>query len=80
MFENILNAPLQLRSGASQAARLLLEGLLQRDVSRRLGGSLDFVSTHRKQAMMHLNTPQQRESNLSVYPGGAAGTSLLCIH
>ncbi|XP_076592412.1 serine/threonine-protein kinase Sgk2b [Chaetodon auriga] len=43
MFENILNAPLQLRNGASQAARSLLEGLLQRDVSRRLGGSLDFV-------------------------------------
>ncbi|TKS82032.1 Serine/threonine-protein kinase [Collichthys lucidus] len=43
MFENILHAPLQLGSGASQAARSLLEGLLERDVSKRLGGSYDLV-------------------------------------
>ncbi|KAM3613561.1 uncharacterized protein V6R79_001406 [Siganus canaliculatus] len=43
MFENILHAPLQLRSGASQAARSLLEGLLERDVTKRLGGSRDLV-------------------------------------
>lgn len=44
MFENILHAPLQLRSGASQPARSLLEGLLERGVSKRLGGSRDLVS------------------------------------
>ncbi|KAL7393783.1 hypothetical protein ABVT39_015917 [Epinephelus coioides] len=42
MFENILHAPLQMRSGGSQAARSLLEGLLERDVSKRLGGSRDL--------------------------------------
>ncbi|XP_074539515.1 serine/threonine-protein kinase Sgk2b [Halichoeres trimaculatus] len=43
MFENILHAPLRLRSGVSEAARSLLEGLLQRDVNSRLGGSGDQV-------------------------------------
>lgn len=78
MFENILHAPLQLHSGASQAACSLLEGLLERHVSKRLGGSHDLVSV--QQAMMHINTPNHRGSNFSVYPGGAAGTFLLCIH
>lgn len=44
MFENILHAPLQRHKGASQAAHSLLEGLLERDVSRRLGGNRDLVS------------------------------------
>lgn len=78
MFENILHAPLQLHSGASQAARSLLEGLLERHVSKRLGGSHDLVSV--QQAMMHINTPNHSGSNFSVYPGGAAGTFFLCIH
>ncbi|KAM9353063.1 serine/threonine-protein kinase Sgk2b [Symphorus nematophorus] len=43
MFENILHAPLQLRGGASQAVCSLLEGLLERDVSKRLGASSDLV-------------------------------------
>uniref|UniRef100_A0A8C9X3D6 Serine/threonine-protein kinase sgk-1 n=1 Tax=Sander lucioperca TaxID=283035 RepID=A0A8C9X3D6_SANLU len=43
MFENILHAPLQVHSGGSQAACSLLEGLLERDVSKRLGGSRDLV-------------------------------------
>uniref|UniRef100_A0A665WBE5 Serum/glucocorticoid regulated kinase 2b n=1 Tax=Echeneis naucrates TaxID=173247 RepID=A0A665WBE5_ECHNA len=43
MFENILHAPLQLHEGVSQAACSLLEGLLERDVSKRLGGSFDLV-------------------------------------
>ncbi|KAI3361019.1 hypothetical protein L3Q82_013224 [Scortum barcoo] len=42
MFENILHAPLQFRSGASQPARSLLEGLLERCVSKRLGESRDL--------------------------------------
>lgn len=50
MFENILHAPLQLRSGASPAARSLLEGLLDRDVSKRLGESCDVVSGHTKKS------------------------------
>lgn len=47
MFENILHAPLQLHSGASKAAHSLLEGLLERDVPKRLGGSRDLVSAKR---------------------------------
>ncbi|XP_078143142.1 serine/threonine-protein kinase Sgk2b [Centroberyx gerrardi] len=43
MFEKIIHAPLKLRSGASPAARSLLEGLLERDCSKRLGGNQDFV-------------------------------------
>lgn len=41
MFENILHAPLKFPSGASAAARSLIEGLLERDVTQRLGQSLD---------------------------------------
>ncbi|XP_035528282.1 serine/threonine-protein kinase Sgk2b [Morone saxatilis] len=43
MFENILHAPLQLPSGASQAACSLLKGLLERDFFKRLGASRDLV-------------------------------------
>lgn len=49
MFENILHAPLHLHSGASPAACSLLEGLLERHVSKRLGGSRDLVSVQRRQ-------------------------------
>ncbi|XP_059194410.1 serine/threonine-protein kinase Sgk2b [Centropristis striata] len=43
MFENILHAPLQMRHGGSPAARSLLRGLLERDVTKRFGGSHDLV-------------------------------------
>lgn len=43
MFENILHAPLQLRSGVSEAACSLLKRLLERDASRRLGASRDVA-------------------------------------
>ncbi|KAM4580098.1 serine/threonine-protein kinase Sgk2b [Odontesthes bonariensis] len=42
MFENILHAQLQLPSGFSEAARSLLEGLLERDIAKRLGESRDI--------------------------------------
>lgn len=48
MFQNILHGPLQLRSGISKAACSLLEGLLEKDVSRRLGASCDIVSAPAK--------------------------------
>uniref|UniRef100_A0A8C9SNM3 Serum/glucocorticoid regulated kinase 1 n=1 Tax=Scleropages formosus TaxID=113540 RepID=A0A8C9SNM3_SCLFO len=44
MYDNILNKPLQLKPNISNAARHLLEGLLQKDRSKRLGCSQDFVS------------------------------------
>lgn len=52
MFENILHAPLRLPGGASQDARSLLRGLLERHVSKRLGGSCDLVSV--QGAAMHI--------------------------
>uniref|UniRef100_A0A8C6V5K5 Uncharacterized protein n=1 Tax=Neogobius melanostomus TaxID=47308 RepID=A0A8C6V5K5_9GOBI len=42
MFENILHAPLKFPSGASEAAQSLLQGLLERDVTKRLGESCDM--------------------------------------
>lgn len=78
MFENILHAPLQLHSGASKAAHSLLEGLLERDVPKRLGGSRDLVSV--KRATMHNTLTRGARSNFSVFPGGAAGTFLLRIY
>ncbi len=44
MYDNILNKPLQLKPNISNAARHLLEGLLQKDKTKRLGFSDDFVS------------------------------------
>ncbi|KAK5862322.1 hypothetical protein PBY51_017732 [Eleginops maclovinus] len=41
MFESILHAPLQVCSGGAQAS--LLKGLLERDVSKRIGGSSDLA-------------------------------------
>ncbi|XP_049586938.1 serine/threonine-protein kinase Sgk2b [Syngnathus scovelli] len=43
MFDKILNAPLCLGSGTSEAACSLLKGLLERKVSRRLGERRDIV-------------------------------------
>ncbi|XP_046877504.1 serine/threonine-protein kinase Sgk1 isoform X1 [Hypomesus transpacificus] len=43
MYDNILNKPLQLKPNISNAARHLLEGLLQKDRTKRLGCSDDFA-------------------------------------
>nr|XP_057940863.1 serine/threonine-protein kinase Sgk2b [Doryrhamphus excisus] len=43
MFEKILHAPLPALSGVSEAACSLLEGLLERNVSKRLGERRDIV-------------------------------------
>lgn len=76
MFENILHAPLQLPSGASRAAQSLLAGLLDREVSSRLGEKRDFVSACNKKnkgvAVININSV--------VSSGGNPGTSLLCFH
>lgn len=44
MLENILYAPLRLPSGLSKGAHSLLKGLLERNISKRLGQRLDVVS------------------------------------
>ncbi|XP_035277999.1 serine/threonine-protein kinase Sgk1 isoform X1 [Anguilla anguilla] len=43
MYDNILNKPLQLKPNISNAARNLLEGLLQKDRTKRLGCTDDFT-------------------------------------
>ncbi|XP_042177274.1 serine/threonine-protein kinase Sgk1-like isoform X3 [Oncorhynchus tshawytscha] len=42
MYDNILNKPLQLKPNISNAAKHILEGLLQKDRTQRLGHSHDF--------------------------------------
>lgn len=44
MYDNILNKPLQLKPNITNSARHLLEGLLQKDRTKRLGAKDDFVS------------------------------------
>uniref|UniRef100_A0A673MSN2 Serine/threonine-protein kinase Sgk1-like n=1 Tax=Sinocyclocheilus rhinocerous TaxID=307959 RepID=A0A673MSN2_9TELE len=43
MYDNILNKPLQLKPNISNAAKHLLEGLLQKDQTKRLGFTDDFT-------------------------------------
>eukprot|EP00063_Salmo_salar_P064804 XP_014039639.1 PREDICTED: serine/threonine-protein kinase Sgk1-like isoform X2 [Salmo salar] len=43
MFENILHTPLQLHRSVSQSARSLLQGLLEKDCTKRLGGEHDLA-------------------------------------
>lgn len=46
MYDNILHKPLRLRTNISASARHVLEGLLQKDRSKRLGvGENDFEET-----------------------------------
>ncbi|XP_077342942.1 serine/threonine-protein kinase Sgk1 isoform X1 [Lithobates pipiens] len=43
MYDNILNKPLQLKPNITNSARNLLEGLLQKDRTKRLGAKNDFM-------------------------------------
>ncbi|XP_072912430.1 serine/threonine-protein kinase Sgk1 isoform X3 [Hemitrygon akajei] len=43
MYDNILNKPLLLKPNISNAARDLLEGLLQKDRTKRMGAKEDFL-------------------------------------
>uniref|UniRef100_A0A8D2B376 Serum/glucocorticoid regulated kinase 1 n=1 Tax=Sciurus vulgaris TaxID=55149 RepID=A0A8D2B376_SCIVU len=43
MYDNILNKPLQLKPNITNSARHLLEGLLQKDRTKRLGAKDDFM-------------------------------------
>lgn len=44
MYDNILHKALQMRLGASTAAWSILQALLEKDHTRRLGHKEDFVS------------------------------------
>ena len=43
MYDNILNKPLQLKPNITNSARHVLEGLLQKDRTKRLGAKVDFM-------------------------------------
>ncbi|CAH2250249.1 serine threonine- kinase Sgk1 isoform X2, partial [Pelobates cultripes] len=43
MYDNILNKPLQLKPNITNSARNLLEGLLQKDRTKRIGAKNDFT-------------------------------------
>ncbi|KAM8947337.1 serine/threonine-protein kinase Sgk1 isoform 1-T1 [Pelodytes ibericus] len=43
MYDNILNKPLQLKPNITNSARVLLEGLLQKDRTKRIGAKNDFM-------------------------------------
>ncbi|MBN3286227.1 SGK3 kinase, partial [Polyodon spathula] len=47
MYENILHKPLTVRPGATSAAWSILEGLLEKDRTKRLGSNDDFLEIKR---------------------------------
>ncbi|XP_033849589.1 serine/threonine-protein kinase Sgk3-like isoform X1 [Acipenser ruthenus] len=47
MYENILHKPLTVRPGATNAAWSILEGLLEKDRTKRLGSNDDFLEIKR---------------------------------
>ena len=47
MYDNILHKPLVMRAGASTTAWALLQGLLEKDGTCRLGSMNDFVCVPR---------------------------------
>ncbi|XP_016528955.1 serine/threonine-protein kinase Sgk2b isoform X3 [Poecilia formosa] len=55
MLENILYSPLQLPSGLSESAHSLLKGLLERNVSKRLGQRLDIEELKEHQFFASIN-------------------------
>lgn len=57
MFENILHGSLRLHGRASPAAQSLLRGLLERCVSKRVGGSRDLVSVQPAVAHIKRSNP-----------------------
>lgn len=59
MFKNILHGRLRLHGGVTQAAQSLVQGLLERCVSKRLGGSRDLVSVQRAVLRSKHSKPQR---------------------
>lgn len=55
MLENILYAPLRLRRELSEASKSLLGGLLERNVSKRLGKTCDVVELQEHSFFAHMN-------------------------
>ncbi|XP_055780480.1 serine/threonine-protein kinase Sgk1-like [Salvelinus fontinalis] len=59
MFENILHAPLQLHRSVSQSARSLLQGLLERDCTKRLRGEQDLAELQGHTFFLSINWDDQ---------------------
>lgn len=81
MLENILYSPLRLPSGLSEGAHSLLKGLLERNISKRLGQRLDIVSAYRTESIQNEwrgSWPQDFIS--AVFSGRAEGASVLRFH
>lgn len=57
MYDNILHKPLGMRPGASNTAWSLLQGLLEKDGTNRLGSRNDFVSGIIKSSSPHIEHP-----------------------
>ncbi|XP_005810641.1 serine/threonine-protein kinase Sgk1-like [Xiphophorus maculatus] len=55
MLENILYSPLRLPSGLSEGAHSLLKGLLERNISKRLGQRLDIEELKEHQFFASIN-------------------------
>uniref|UniRef100_A0A3P9PYB0 Serine/threonine-protein kinase Sgk1-like n=1 Tax=Poecilia reticulata TaxID=8081 RepID=A0A3P9PYB0_POERE len=55
MLENILYSPLRLPSGLSEGAHSLLKGLLERNISKRLGQGLDIEELKEHQFFASIN-------------------------
>lgn len=53
MYDNILHKPLAMRPGASSTAWSLLQGLLEKDGTHRLGSRKDFVSGTLRSSIPH---------------------------
>lgn len=64
MLENILYSPLRLPSGLSKGAHSLLKGLLERNISKRLGQRLDIVSANTEQRASMTSEKGHRSSYL----------------
>jgi len=83
MYNNILHKPLVLKPNVSNSGRDLLEGLLQKDRTKRLGSKDDFVSGKTHQCYSHMvYFPQicDSYSNFCLFVAGDEVPQLLLSH
>lgn len=78
MYDNILHKPLAMRPGASSTAWSLLQGLLEKDGTHRLGSSDDFVS--RIIALVLSIYRHYMCSSISNFSAPSGGQSIYTIH
>lgn len=73
MYDNILHKTLVMRPGASSTAWSLLQGLLEKDGTHRLGSRDDFVSE-----IMQCAHPDTRVAFLGAPSSGCYNKFLIC--